>query len=97
MYIECSTLIVIQCSRLRRNNISTLLRTMSEKRTRTPLPDPPKVTRVSRRKHGYKFTKPLATQEEYDRVLHSIQAKKPSNVIVTVESAFAEFDDRVDH
>ena len=47
---------------------------------------------VNRRKHGYKFTKPLTTQE-CDRVLHSIQAKKPTKVIVTVEIAFAEFAD----
>ena len=52
---------------------------------------------MNRRKHGYKFTKPLTTQEECDRVLHSIQAKKPSKVTVTVESAFAEFDDKVDY
>ena len=52
---------------------------------------------MNRRKHGYKFTKPLTTQEECDRVLHSIQAKKPSKVIVTVESAFAEFDDKVNY
>ena len=52
---------------------------------------------MSRRKHGYKFTKPLTTQEECDRVLHSIQAKKPTKVIVTVESAFAEFTDKVDY
>ena len=96
-YIECSMPNVIQYSRLQTNNSSTLLRTMSGKRTRSPSPDPPKVTRVSRRKHGYKFTKPLATQEECDRVLHSIQAKKPSKVIVTVESAFAEFPDRVNY
>ena len=70
---------------------------MSGKRTRSPSPDAPKVTRVSRRKHGYKFTKHWATQEECDRVLHSIQAKKPSKVIVTVESAFAEFPDRVNY
>ena len=50
---------------------------------------------MSRRKHGYKFTKPLSTQDECDRVLHSIQPKKPTKVIVTVESAFAEFDDQV--
>ena len=51
---------------------------------------------MNRRKHGYKFTKPLTTQE-CDRVLHSIQAKKPTKVIVTVESAFAEFDDKVNY
>ena len=43
------------------------------------------------------FTKPLTTQEECDRVLHSIQAKKPPKVIVTVESAFAEFADKVNY
>ena len=52
---------------------------------------------MSRRKHGYKFTKPLTTQEECDRVLHSIQANKPTKVIVTVESAFAEFADKIDY
>ena len=52
---------------------------------------------MNRRKHGYKFTKPLTTQEECDRVLHSIEAKKPSKVIVTVESAYAEFPDRVNY
>ena len=39
----------------------------------------------------------LTTQEECDRVLHSIQANKPTKVIVTVESAFAEFADKVDY
>ena len=70
---------------------------MSEKRTRSPSSDRSRVTRVNRRKHGYKFTKPLTTQEECDRVLHSIQAKKPTKVIVTVENAFAKFPDRVNY
>ena len=51
---------------------------------------------MNRRKHGYKFTKPLAMQE-CDRALHSIQVKKPTKVIVTVESAFAEFADQVNY
>ena len=69
---------------------------MSEKRIRSPSPDRSKMTTVNRRKHGYRFTKPL-TQEECDRVLHSIQAKKPTKVIVTVKSAFAEFADKFNY
>ena len=35
--------------------------------------------------------------DECDRILHSIQSKKPTKIIVTVESAFAEFDDGVNY
>ena len=35
--------------------------------------------------------------QECDRVLHSVQVKKPTKVIVTVESAFAEFADQVNY
>ena len=65
---------------------------MSEKRTRSPSPDQSRMTRVNQ--HGYKFTKPLTTQEECDRVLPSLQAKKLTKGIMTVESAFAEFADK---
>ena len=51
---------------------------------------------MNRRKHGYKFTKPLMTQE-CDQVRHYLQAKKLAKVRVTAESAFAEFPKKVNY